>query len=171
MSSTGFVTVDYSIWPQFCIVLLVLVMMIGACAGSTGGGVKVSRVIILTKSMFKELQVQSHPKLVKKVKMDGRELGKDTIFSVTNYLVAFAIVFIISLIVISFNGFDFVTNFTSVTATINNTGPMCGIDLGPMNSYNSFSTLSKSVFIFDMLVGRLELYPILSLFTPTLWRR
>ena len=171
MSSTGFVTVDYSIWPMFSKVIIILVMFIGACAGSTGGGIKVSRIIIMSKSMVKELQAQAHPNMVTRVTMDGREVSKETIKSVTNYLCAFVIVFIISLIIVSLNEFDFATSFTSVTATLNNTGPICGIDLGPTNSYNSFSVLSKSVFVFDMIAGRLELYPILVLFTNTLWRK
>ena len=137
-----------------------MVMCIGACAGSTGGGFKVSRVIILFKSFRMELEQLIHPKQMKKVKMDGRPIEHEMVRSVSVYLVCFVLVFGVSMFVMAFDNLDLVTNFSAVLACLNNVGP--GLEVaGPMSNYAVFSTPAKLVLIFDMLAGRLELFPIL----------
>ncbi len=170
ISSTGFATVDYNVWPELSRTLLLMVMCIGACAGSTGGGFKVSRVIILFKSFRMELEQLIHPKQMKKVKMDGRPIEHEMVRSVSVYLVCFVLVFGVSMFVMAFDNLDLVTNFSAVLACLNNVGP--GLEVaGPMSNYAVFSTPAKLVLIFDMLAGRLELFPILLLFTPSTWKR
>ena len=145
-------------------------MFIGACAGSTGGGLKVSRIIILFKNMGKELLVMVHPKQVKKITINRRPVEREVVRSVNVYMVAYMLLYVISVILISFDNHDLITNFTAVCATVNNIGP--GLELvGPTANYSFFSVLSKSVLIFDMLAGRLELFPMLLLFTPATWKK
>ncbi len=170
ISTTGFATVDFNIWPALSKSLLVLIMFIGACAGSTGGGVKVSRILIAIKGIGRELGNMIHPHRVKKVMIDKRPLDNEVVHSVTVYLVTFTIVFIASVVLISLDNHDLVTNFTAVTATINNIGPGLSA-VGPTQNYAFFSVPSKLVLIFDMLAGRLELFPMLLLFKPSTWRR
>lgn len=170
MSSTGFSTVDFNLWPEFSRTVLIVVMFIGACAGSTGGGIKVSRIIILFKGMAKELRLMIHPKQVKKLTMDGHTLSHETVRSVNMYMVAYVVLFLISMLLISFENHDLVTNFTAVLATINNIGP--GFELvGPTANFGFFSPLSKLVLIFDMIAGRLELFPMLLLFSRVTWKK
>ena len=170
MSSTGFSTTDFSQWPELSRTLLVMLMLIGACAGSTGGGIKVSRIIILFKGMAKELQTLVHPKQVKKVTMDFHTVGHDVVRSVNVYMVCYMLIYVFSLILISFDDKDLITNFTAVATTLNNIGP--GLDLvGPAGNFSFFSRGSKMVLIFDMLAGRLELYPMLMLLTPASWKK
>lgn len=170
ISTTGFSTADFNLWPELSRTILVAVMFIGACAGSTGGGIKVSRIVILFKSMAKELQTMVHPKQVKKIKMDSHPIEHEVVRSVNVYMVAYLLVFVMSLVVISFDNYDLTTNFTAVTAAINNIGP--GLELvGPTANFGFFSPLSKLVLIFDMLAGRLELFPMLLLFTPATWKK
>ena len=146
--------------------ILVILMFIGACAGSTGGGIKVSRIMIMIKSMFIELTTYIHPKSVKKLKMDGKSVDSDTIRSVHVYFTTFMIIFTASIFAVSFEGHDLVTNFTAIAATINNIGP--GLNLvGPARNFSFWSKPSKFVMIFDMLAGRLELFPMLIIFHPT----
>ena len=170
ISTTGFGTEDYNLWPELSRTLLVIVMFIGACAGSTGGGIKVSRIIILFKSLAKELQLMIHPKMVKKTYVDGRPLSHEVVRSVSVYMICYFVLFALSLIVISFENHDLVTNFTAVTATINNIGPGLGM-VGPTENYSFFTPFSKLVLIFNMLAGRLELFPMLLLFTPNTWKK
>lgn len=168
ISSTGFATTDFDLWPSFSKTILVLLMFIGACAGSTGGGIKVSRIIIALKAIKKELHSYIHPKSIKQIMVDKKEIEHDMIRSVCIYFLTFATLFVMSILVISLEEKDFVTNFTSVIATMNNIGP--GLSLvGPSQNFSHFTDLSKWVFIFDMLAGRLELFPLLLLFHPTLW--
>lgn len=170
ISTTGFSTADFNLWPELSRTVLVTVMFIGACAGSTGGGIKVSRIVILFKSMAKELQTMVHPKQVKKIKMNSHPIEHEVVRSVNVYMVAYLLVFVISLAVVSFDNHDMTTNFTAVTAAINNIGP--GLELvGPTSNFGFFSPLSKLVLIFDMLAGRLELFPMLLLFTPATWKK
>ena len=170
ISSTGFCTVDFNLWPELSRTLLVLIMFIGACAGSTGGGIKVSRIIILFKSMAKELQAIVHPKQVKKIKLNSHPIEHETVRGVNVFMVAYLMTFIISLVLISFDNHDMITNFTAVTAAINNIGP--GLELvGPTSNFGFFSAPAKAVLIFDMLAGRLELFPMLLLFTPATWKK
>ena len=170
ISTTGFSTTDFNLWPELSRTLLVTIMFIGACAGSTGGGIKVSRLIILLKGMVKELHTMVHPHQVKKIKMDSHTIDHETVRSVNSYMVAYLMIFAFSLILISFDNHDLITSFTAVAATINNIGP--GLELvGPTANFEFFSTPTKLVLIFDMLAGRLELFPILLLFTPATWKK
>ena len=170
ITTTGFATADFNLWPELSRTILLLLMFIGACAGSTGGGIKVSRFIIMFKTMFKEIRMQTHPKLVKKIKMDGHEISHDTIRAMNNYLIAYFAIFAVSVLIISVENYDFITNFSAVAATFNNIGP--GLELvGPTGNFAFFSDTSKLVLIFDMLAGRLELFPILVLFSPATWKK
>lgn len=170
ISTTGFSTTDFNLWPELSRTLLVIIMFIGACAGSTGGGIKVSRLIILFKGMSKELQTMVQPRKIKKIKMDSHLIDHETVRSVNVYMVAYLMIFAISLVMISFDNHDLITSFTAVTATINNIGP--GLDLvGPTSNFGFFTIQSKIVLIFDMLAGRLELFPMLLLFTPATWKK
>lgn len=168
ITTTGFATTDFDLWPQSSKIILVLLMFVGACAGSTGGGIKVSRFIILIKNMFKEFNSYIHPKSIKKVQMDHKPIEHEVVRSVNVYIFTFMILFVFSVFLISFEGKDLVTNFTSVAATINNIGPGLAM-VGPTQNFGHFTIFSKWVFIFDMLAGRLELFPLLILFHPTLW--
>lgn len=165
ITTTGFSTADFNAWPSASKTILVIIMFIGACAGSTGGGIKVSRFVILFKTLIKEINSYIHPKSIKKIKMDGKPVEHEVVRSVNVYFAAFIIIFSMSLILISFDGKDLITNFTSVAATINNIGP--GLELvGPTSNFSHFSPFSKYVLMFDMLAGRLELFPLLMLFNP-----
>lgn len=170
ISTTGFSTVDFSAWSELSRTILVIIMFIGACAGSTGGGIKVSRIIILFKSLGKELKVMVHPKQIKKIKIGSHPIEHETVRSVSVFMIAYLLVFVLSLVVVSFDNHDLITNFTAVTASINNIGP--GLELvGPTENFAFFSVPSKIVLIFDMLAGRLELFPMLILFTPSTWKK
>lgn len=169
ITTTGFSTVDFNLWPQTSKTILVLLMFIGACAGSTGGGIKVSRFVVLFKTIIKELNSYIHPKSIKKIKIDGKPVEHDVVRAINVYFITFMIVFSISVLAISFEGKDLVTNFTAVAATINNIGP--GLELvGPTQNFGGFSVVSKYVLMFDMLAGRLELFPLLILFHPSIWK-
>ncbi len=170
LSSTGFATVDFNQFPVYSRTLLVMLMFVGACAGSTGGGIKVSRVIILFRNMSNELRVMTHPRQVKKVRMDGHQVEADVIKSVHVYIAVYIMIYVISLLVLTLDHLDLTTNFTAVVATLNNIGP--GLELvGPASNYDVFSTPSKCVLIFDMLAGRLELFPIVLLLAPSTWKK
>ena len=170
VSTTGFATVDFNLWPAFSKTLLMLIMFMGACAGSTGGGIKVSRILIAVKGVGRDLGLMLHPHRVKKVMIDKRPLDNEVVRSVKVYLVTFSLVFAGSMILISFDNHDLVTNFTAVSAAMNNIGP--GLEnVGPTQNYAFFSIPSKLVLIFDMLAGRLELFPMLLLFNPGTWKR
>lgn len=169
ITTTGFSTTDYELWPQASKTILVLLMFIGACAGSTGGGIKVSRFVILVKTMFKELGSYIHPRSVKKIKIDGKPVEHEVIRSTNVYIITFILIFTLSVLLISFEEKDLTTNFTAVAATINNIGP--GLELvGPTQNFGHFSAFSKYVLMFDMLAGRLELFPLMLLFHPTVWK-
>lgn len=169
MSSSGFATADFDLWPATSRTILVIIMFIGACAGSTGGGIKVSRVMIMVKSVIKELSTYIHPKSVRKVHMDGKPVEHEVVRSVHAFFISFMVVFAIAILIISFDGKDLVTNFTAVIATFNNIGPGLSV-VGPTGNYESFSVLSKLVLMFLMLAGRLELFPMLVLLHPMLWK-
>lgn len=167
ITTTGFSTIDFNNWSQTCKSVLVLLMFIGACAGSTGGGIKVSRFVILVKTVSKELGSYIHPKSIKKIKMDKKPIEHEVVRSVNVYFITFMIIFSASVFLVSFEGKDLVTNFTAVAATINNIGP--GLELvGPSQNFGGFTVFSKFVLMFDMLAGRLELFPLLILFHPAL---
>ena len=169
ITTTGFSTVDFNQWSDACKVVLVLLMFIGACAGSTGGGIKVSRFVVLIKTLVKELNSYIHPKSVKKIKIDDKPVEHEVVRAVNVYFITFAIVFSASVLLVSFEYTDLVTTFTAVAATINNIGPGLGI-VGPAANFSIFNPFTKYVLIFDMLAGRLELFPLLILFHPTIWK-
>lgn len=169
ITTTGFSSIDFNLWPEASKTILVLLMFIGACAGSTGGGIKVSRFLILIKTIIKELASYIHPKSIKKIKIDGKPVEHEVVRSINVYFITFMIIFSASVFAISFDENDLVTNFTAVAATINNIGP--GLDLvGPTSNFGHFSVFAKFVLMFDMLAGRLELFPLLILFHPAAWK-
>ena len=170
ITTTGFATTDFDAWPTLSKTILIILMLTGACAGSTGGGLKISRFIIWWKSIKNELGGFIHPRSVKAVEMDGKNIDKDTVRAVSVYMVVFLLVYVLSVFLLSLDKFDLVTNFTAVLATINNIGPGLGA-VGPTGNFADFSIFSKIVIIFDMLAGRLELFPILLLLAPGLWRK
>ncbi|MBQ8921475.1 MAG: TrkH family potassium uptake protein [Oscillospiraceae bacterium] len=169
-SSTGFSTVDFNQWPTFSRTLLVMLMFVGACAGSTGGGIKVSRFIIFFKNMHNELRVMTHPRQVKKVKLDGHQVDSEVIRSVNVYFACYIMLYAVNMLVLSLDHLDLTTNFTAVVATMNNIGP--GLNLvGPASNYDVYSGSSKCMLIFNMLAGRLELFPIILLLSPSTWKK
>ena len=170
ITTTGYATVDFDKWPQLSRTIMVLLMFIGACAGSTGGGIKVSRVLILLKSVKKELKQYLHPSVVEKIKMDGKIVEHEVVRSTNVFMVAYVLIFAVSVLLISLDEYDLVTNFTAVTATFNNIGPGLAL-VGPTGNFGFFSNFSKLVLIFDMLAGRLEVFPLLLLFKRDTWRK
>jgi trk system potassium uptake protein TrkH len=170
MTTTGYATADFDKWPMFSRCILVTVMFIGACAGSTGGGMKVSRIMIYLKSLKKELSCMIHQKSVKIIKMDGKAVDHKVLRNANVFLVSYVIIFFASFLLITLDNFDFETSFTSVVATLNNIGPGLGM-VGPTGNFSAFSTRSKIVLIFDMLTGRLEIFPMLLLIYPKTWSR
>jgi len=170
VTTTGFSTTDFDQWPGFSKTILVLLMFMGACAGSTGGGIKVSRLVILVKTVKKEIQILLHPNAVKKVKMDNKVIAHEVVRATNIFMVVYIFLFAASVLVVSINNFDMTTNFTAVAATFNNIGP--GLSLvGPTCNFDLFSPLSKIVLIFDMLAGRLEIFPMLILLVPSTWKK
>lgn len=170
ITTTGFSTTDFDLWPQTSRTILVMLMFVGACAGSTGGGIKVSRFVILLKTVKKELGQFLHPRSVKKIKMDGKPLEHDTVRNTNVYLITYVVIFAFSILLISIDNLDLVTNFTAVAATLNNIGPGLGL-VGPAANFGVFSDPAKLILIFDMLVGRLEIFPLLLLFKRDTWKR
>lgn len=170
ISTTGFSTVDFDLWPELSRTIIVLLMLVGGCAGSTGGGIKVTRIIILVKGLAKELEVMIHPKQLKKITVDSKPIEHEVVRSVNSYMVCYVLLFMASALIISVDGHDLITNFTAVSAAVNNIGP--GLELvGPSQNFSFFSPLSKLVLIFDMLAGRLELFPMLLLFSRATWKK
>ena len=170
ITTTGFSSTDFNQWPALSKTVLVLLMFVGACAGSTGGGIKVSRILILCKAASKEFQLYLHPNAVKKIKMDNKNITHEILRSTNIYISVYLLIFAASVLLVAIDNFDLITNFTAVAATLNNIGP--GFEVaGPMGNFSSFSYLSKSVLIFDMLAGRLEIFPLLLLFFKDTWKR
>lgn len=170
ITTTGFATTDFNLWPELSKTILVLLMFTGACAGSTGGGIKVSRIIILVKSIIKEVRTSAHPRQTLKIKMNGRLVEHETVRGVNVFMAAYTVIFVVAILVISLDNFDFTTNFTATVATLNNIGP--GLNaVGPMSNYAAFSPLSKLVMSFCMLTGRLEIFPMLLLLSPYTWKK
>ena len=181
ISTTGFATENFDLWPAFSNCIIVLLMFIGACAGSTGGGFKVSRAVVLCKGASHELQRTLHPKQVKKISMDGHIVEHEVVRNTNAYLIIYLLILIISLLLVSLDhvgatvngavGYEaIVTNFTAVIATLNNIGPGLGA-VGPIGNFAFYTPFSKLIFIFNMLAGRLELFPILLLLMPKTWKR
>ena len=170
LSSTGYAITDTNPWPEFSKALILILTCIGASAGSTGGGFKVSRIIILLKEIKKEFLLIVHPRNIYTVKSEGKKVSHEVARSVSVYLTLYIVIIAVTTVLISFNGFDFTTNFTSVLATINNTGPGFSM-VGSAGNYSEFSVFSKIVFCFNMLAGRLELYPLVLILIPSAWKR
>ncbi len=170
ISTSGFMSTDFDLWPSLSKSILVLVMFIGACAGSTGGGFKVSRLVILFKGVKNEIHAMLHPRQIKKVSVDKKPVNDAVVRAVLVYLACYVMIFVVTLLLISIEGYDTTTNFTAVAATFNNIGP--GLNMvGPTQNFAFWSPFSKLVFSFAMLAGRLELFPMLVLFYPKTWKR
>lgn len=170
ISSTGFGTVDYVVWPQYCQLIIVLLMFCGACAGSTGGGMKVSRVVMLVKNVACEIRQMARPRAITRVQMDGRRVDANGLKAVSTFFASYMLLLIFGSLIISFDGYDFATSFTSVLSSLSNMGPGLSL-IGPTGNYNIFSYGSKLVLTFTMLIGRLEIFPILILFSPSTWKK
>ena len=170
MTTTGFSTVDFNLWPQLSKAVLLLLMFIGACAGSTGGGMKVSRIVVYMKSIKREMAALIHPRSVKVMKLEGKAVDSAMLRSIFSFLSAYLVIFVVSLLIVTLDGFDLETNFSAVAATFNNIGPGLG-GVGPTSNFAGYSVLSKLVLSLDMLIGRLEIFPILLLFAPNTWKK
>ena len=170
MTTAGFSTFDFDTWPALAREILIFLMLIGGCAGSTCGGVKISRVILYLKMLGREIMGLCHPKSVKTIRMDGKRVEDDVLRSSLVFLAAYAIIFAVSILVISFDDYDFTTNFTAVASALGNIGPGFSL-VGPSRNFAHFSVLSKCVLMFDMLAGRLEIFPMLVILTPATWKR
>ena len=170
ITTTGYGTVDFNLWPMFSKFVIVMIMFIGACAGSTGGGMKVSRILIYVKTVKKEIEGMIHQKSIKVLKMDGKIVEHSVIRNANVYLVSYLMIMAVSLLIVALDNFDFETSFTAVAATFNNIGPGLG-KVGPTGNFSEFSNLSKLVLTFDMLAGRLEIFPMLLLFSRATWSR
>ena len=169
ITTTGFATVNFDLWPEFSRTILVMLMFCGACAGSTGGGLKVSRFVIAAKSLGAYIGSFLHPRAVRKVKFEDKDVEPETLRAILVYFIAVVFIFAVSLLLVSLDNFDQTTNFTAVAATFNNIGP--GLNaVGPTCNFAGFSAFAKCVMIFDMLAGRLEIFPLLMLLYPPLWR-
>lgn len=164
ITTTGFSTVDFEVWPEFSRTILVILMFVGACAGSTGGGIKVSRIVIMFKTIRKELSVIRHPRNVRKTRFEGKQVEHEVLRSINVFLIAYLLIFTLSTLLISLDNLDAITNFTAVASTINNIGPGLA-KVGPTQNFSVYSNFSKLVLIADMLIGRLEIFPMLILVT------
>ena len=170
MTTTGYASADFNTWPNFSRTILLVMMIIGACAGSTAGGIKVSRIVIGFKTIRKELEHLVHPRSVRILKFEGKPIEHAVLRGVNVYFLTYTIIFAVSVLLVALDGKDFTTTVTSVIATFNNIGP--GLEMvGPFGNYSQFSAFAKYVLMFDMLAGRLELFPMLLIFMPMTWRR
>lgn len=170
ITTTGYATADFNAWPALSKTILITLMFIGACAGSTGGGIKVSRIVILIKSIFKEIRITAHPKSTLKITMNGNVIEHETLRAVNVYMAAYLLIAALSILFISVDNFDFETNFTAVASALNNIGPGFS-KVGPTENFSVFSNLSKFILALDMLIGRLEIFPMLMLLSPRTWRK
>ena len=170
MTTTGYATADFDLWPQLSRVLLVLLMFIGASAGSTGGGIKVIRLQLLVKSMVRDIRRTVHPKSVNTVKLDGHAVDESILSGVQGFFFAYILVLLTATAIVSLDGFSFETSLTAVLATLSNIGPGLGM-VGPVGNYAAFSNLSKIVLSMCMLIGRLEVFPMLMLVSPSAWKK
>lgn len=170
VSTAGFTTVDFNLWPEFSKMLLVILMLIGACAGSTGGGIKCSRVLVLIRSARREVSTIVHPRSVSVVRLDGEPLSEQTVKTTQSYFILYVLILFCAALIVGLDNFSFGTTLTAVIASLSNIGP--GLEaVGPMGNYAAFSGLSKLVLAFCMILGRLEMFPILVLFSRNAWKR
>ena len=170
MSTTGFSTLDYNAWPELSKAVLVLLTMIGACAGSTAGGLKISRLLILVKNGMREIKHMLRPRSVNVVRLDGEVVPDETCRAAANYFSLYMALTVLSTLLLSIDGFDLTTNISATLACINNVGPGLNV-VGPVGNFGGYSVLSKIILSLDMLLGRLEIIPMLILFSPTAWRK
>lgn len=170
ITTTGYVTADFGKWPVFSQTILLALMFIGACSGSTGGGMKVSRIVIYLKNAKKELKHLLHPHSIQTVEFENQTIDDHVIANINAYLALYLIIFAISLLILTFLNLDFESAFSAVTTCLNNIGPGLG-QVGPTSNFSALPNISKLVLTFDMLAGRLEIFPILLLFAPSQWRR
>ena len=170
MTTTGFSVTDFNTWPMFSKTILLMLMVIGGCAGSTSGGIKVSRLLILFRTLGKEASHLTHPRSVKKMRLNGQTVVEETSKSVYSFLIAYVVVLMVSVLIVSADGFDFTTSFTSVLSMLGNVGPGLSV-VGPAGNYSGFSDLSKITLFIDMLAGRLEIFPMMVLFYFGTWKR
>ena len=170
ITTSGFSTVDFNLWPEFSKMILVILMFIGGCAGSTAGGLKVSRIMMMFKGVRRNLRQMIHPRSVNSVRFEGKTLDKATLHSVSGYIVVYVIIFFAVMLVLSLEPFNLETTFTATAACFNNIGPGLGA-VGPMGSFAGFSDASTWTLSFTMLLGRLEIFPILLTFSPSTWMR
>ncbi len=170
ITTTGYATADFDLWPSFSKAILFSLMLLGACAGSTGGGFKVSRVIILFKKIGSEIKRLLHPRSVKTITFEGKRLDEQTINGVAIYLAIYIVCFILLFLAVSLDKFDFETNFSAVSACFNNIGPGFGA-VGPTGSFAGFSIFSKIILTFAMLLGRLEIFPLIIVAMPATWSK
>ncbi len=171
ITTTGMMTTDFNLWPSFSKGILLMLMFVGACAGSTGGGLKVSRVLLLGKYIKSEIRKIVHPRSIVSVKVDGKVMDDTVIRSVTAYIMIYMSILVVSYLMISLNELDLETTLTSVITCINNVGPGFGEIIGPTQNFSTLSDFSKLVLTLDMLIGRLEIYPILFIFSPRMFKR
>ncbi len=168
MTTTGYATTDFNMWPGFSKTLLLVLMFMGACAGSTAGGLKVSRIMILIKGMRRELTRLLHPRSIKALKLDGKRLDEQTLASANSYLTVYTATLVCVFLLLSFDKFDIETNFSAAVACFNNIGPGLGA-VGPASSFSEYSYFSKLVLTASMLLGRLEIFPLLLCCSPATW--
>ncbi|MDU1264913.1 MAG: TrkH family potassium uptake protein [Peptostreptococcus sp.] len=171
ITTTGMMTTDFNLWPSFSKGILLMLMFVGACAGSTGGGLKVSRVLLLGKYIKSEIRKIVHPRSIVSVKVDGKVMDDTVIRSITAYIMIYMSILVVSYLMISLNELDLETTLTSVITCINNVGPGFGEIIGPTQNFSTLSDFSKLVLTLDMLIGRLEIYPILFIFSPRMFKR
>ncbi len=169
ITTTGYATDNFDIWPEFSKGILVLLMFIGACAGSTGGGIKVSRILILVKTFVNEISHYIHPNIIKTTRFDNKPLDKPILKGVSAFFAIYMFIFCASVLLVSLDRQDLLTSFTAVAATFNNIGPGLG-PVGPVGHFDVFSYPTKLILIFDMLAGRLEIFPMIILFVPSVWK-
>lgn len=170
ISSTGFGTVDFIQWPEYCKWIIIMLMFCGACAGSTGGGIKTSRVIMLFKHVACEIRQMIHPRTVTRVQMDGKRVSADGLKAVSTFFISYMLLLILGTFLVSLDGYDMATNFSAMLSSLSNIGPGMSL-IGPTGNYNIFSYFSKLVLTASMLIGRLEIFPILILCSPSTWRK
>ncbi len=169
ITTTGFCSTDYNVWPEYSRAMLVVLMFIGGCAGSTAGGLKVSRVMLLAKSCTIEVKKMLRPRCVEEVRLDGKPVDNQTVYNALTYFTFYILIMLLMALIISIDGFDFTTNFTAAASCLSNVGPGLSL-IGPLGSFAIFSPLSKIVLMIGMLLGRLEIFPLLLLFVPFTWR-
>ena len=170
ITTTGYSTVDFAQWPMFSKAVLMMLTVIGACASSTGGGIKVSRLLVGMKCVKREIVQLAHPKSVGIIRIGGKKVSSDVLRTIYIYFIAYVGILIGSVVLVSLDNFDFETTFSAVLTTLGNVGPGMA-QVGPMGNFAEFSPLSKLILCFDMLAGRLEIFPFLVLFTAPAWRR